>query len=326
MEERAAELLPVPYFHVVFTLPEMIGPLALQNPRAVYGILFQAAAETLLEVAATPRRLGAKIGFLAVLHTWGQNLMHHPHLHCVVPGGGLSPDGSRWIPCREGFFLPVRILSRVFRGKFLSLLRKAYQRGKLRFYGELKPLEEPEHFERWLDATVKTEWVVYAKPPFGGPEQVLKYLARYTHRVAISNDRLIALEDGRVRFHWKDYAARQRPENDDARRGRIHPAISAPRAADRLHEDPSLRLSGQSQSSRDGEPRAQLLDVRPTPPPDDPAQPVVPQVLSADGESDECCPACKQGRMVLVQRLLPERGKGFPVPMHQKLIEPWDTS
>ncbi len=206
LEERAAELLPVPYFHVVFTLPEMIGPLALQNPRAVYGILFQAAAETLLEVAATPRRLGAKIGFLAVLHTWGQNLMHHPHLHCVVPGGGLSPDGSRWIPCREGFFLPVRILSRVFRGKFLSLLRKAYQRGKLRFYGELKPLEEPEHFERWLDATVKTEWVVYAKPPFGGPEQVLKYLARYTHRVAISNDRLIALEDGRVRFHWKDYA------------------------------------------------------------------------------------------------------------------------
>ncbi len=206
LEERTAELLPVPYFHVVFTLPEMIGPLALQNPRAVYGILFQAAAETLLEVAATPRRLGAKIGFLAVLHTWGQNLMHHPHLHCVVPGGGLSPDGSRWIPCREGFFLPVRILSRVFRGKFLSLLRKAYQRGKLRFYGELKPLEEPEHFERWLDATVKTEWVVYAKPPFGGPEQVLKYLARYTHRVAISNDRLIALEDGRVRFHWKDYA------------------------------------------------------------------------------------------------------------------------
>ncbi len=326
MEERAAELLPVPYFHVVFTLPEMIGPLALQNPRAVYGILFQAAAETLLEVAATPRRLGAKIGFLAVLHTWGQNLMHHPHLHCVVPGGGLSPDGSRWIPCREGFFLPVRILSRVFRGKFLSLLRKAYQRGKLRFYGELKPLEEPEHFERWLDATVKTEWVVYAKPPFGGPEQVLKYLARYTHRVAISNDRLIALEDGRVRFHWKDYA------HGNAQKTMTLDAAEFIRRF-LLHVLPTgfmkIRHYGflANRNRREMVSLArELLDVRPTPPPDDPAQPVVPQVLSADGESDECCPACKQGRMVLVQRLLPERGKGFPVPMHQKLIEPWDTS
>jgi hypothetical protein len=206
MEARRAELLPVPYFHVVFTLPTVLGPIALQNPRVVYGLLFRAATETLLQIAADPKHLGAEIGFLAVLHTWGQNLEHHPHVHCVVPGGGPSPDGSRWVACRPGFFLPVRVLRRVFRGKLLSLLRTAFDRGRLAFHGKLRPWADAREFRRRLAASARTEWVVYAKPPFGGPEQVLKYLALYTHRVAISNQRLTALEGDEVKFLWKDYA------------------------------------------------------------------------------------------------------------------------
>jgi Putative transposase/Transposase zinc-binding domain len=205
MEAREAELLPVEYFHVVFTLPAAIGPIALQNPRMVYGLLFRAVAETLRQIAADPKHLGAEIGFLAVLHTWGQNLQHHPHVHCVVPGGGLAPDGARWIPCHPGFFLPVRVLSRVFRGKFLALLRAAFDRGRLLFHGKLAALANLDEFQHRLITSAQTEWVVYAKPPFGGPAQVLKYLARYTHRVAISNHRLTALENGEVTFRWKDY-------------------------------------------------------------------------------------------------------------------------
>ena len=206
MKERAAELLPVEYFHVVFTLPQQVAPLALQNQRLVYGLLFRAASETLLQIAADPKHLGAEIGVLAVLHTWGQNLSHHPHLHCVIPGGGLSPDGSRWISCRAGFFLPVRVLSRLFRGKFMAYLREAFANDELSFYGELMFLSAADHFACWLRQLGKLEWVVYAKRPFGGPEQVLKYLARYTHRVAISNQRLVAFQDGQVTFRWKDYA------------------------------------------------------------------------------------------------------------------------
>jgi hypothetical protein len=206
MQDREAELLPVEYFHLVFTLPAILNPIALQNPRVVYGLLFRAAAETLRQVAADPDRLGAEIGFLAILHTWGQNLQHHPHVHCVVPGGGLSPDASRWIACRPGFFLPVRVLSRVFRGKFLSLLRTAFDRGRLAFHGNLGHPADPAEFQRRLAESARTEWVVHAKPPFGGPRQVLKYLARYTHRVAISNNRLVATEGDQVSFRWKDYA------------------------------------------------------------------------------------------------------------------------
>lgn len=206
LQARAAELLPVPYFHLVFTLPAALGPLILQNPRLLYGLLMQAAAETLLQVAADPRHLGAEIGFLAVLHTWGQNLMHHPHVHCVIPAGGLVGDGKQWIACRKDFFLPVRVLSRVFRGKFIGALKRAQLRGELTFHGGLAELTEPRMFEQLLDQVVRHEWVVYAKRPFGNPAAVLKYLARYTHRVAISNQRLIAFKDGEVSFRWKDYA------------------------------------------------------------------------------------------------------------------------
>jgi ribosomal protein L37AE/L43A len=206
LETQAADLLDTPYFHVVFTLPGALGPIALHNPREVYGLLMRAAAETLLEVAANPIHLGAEVGVLAVLHTWGQTLTLHPHAHCVVTGGGLSLDGSRWVAGRDDFFLPVRVLSRVFRGKFLSGLRAAFRRGRLRFPGESAPPDRSDRFNALLSGVVRTEWVVYAKPPWGGPATVLKYLARYTHKAAISNHRLIDLTDGRVSFRWKDYA------------------------------------------------------------------------------------------------------------------------
>ncbi|MCP3935178.1 MAG: transposase, partial [Actinomycetia bacterium] len=190
LEARARDLLDVEYFHVVFTVPPPIAEIALQNKRALYGILLRASAETLKQIAADPKHLGAAIGFISVLHTWGQNLMHHPHVHCIVPGGGLSPDGTQWISCRPGFFLPVRVLSKVFRGKFLEMVRQAYSKGELQFHGEeLGGLDDPKAFEARLRSTLATDWVVYAKPPFGGPKQVLKYLANYTHRVAISNHR-----------------------------------------------------------------------------------------------------------------------------------------
>jgi hypothetical protein len=214
LQQRQAELLPVPYFHVVFTLPQQVGQLALQNAKQIYTILFRAASQTLLETAAEPRLLGASIGFLAVLHTWGQNLHLHPHLHCVVPGGGISPDGSRWIRCRKSsFFLPVRLLSRRFRKKFLRQLGQAFRYGRLRFSGELRSLADLAVFRTLCEKAARIDWVVHVKPPFGGPQCVLKYLARYTHRVAISNHRLRSLEQGRVAFEWKDYADRGRTKN-----------------------------------------------------------------------------------------------------------------
>ena len=205
LEARRAELLDTAYFHVVFTVPDAIAAIALQNKARVYAILFRATAETLRTIGADPKHLGAELGFLAVLHTWGQTLLHHPHVHCVVPGGGLAPNGARWIPCRPGFFLPVRVLSRLFRGLFLAQLQAAFARGQLHFAGPLEVLQDPVAFAEYLAPLRQVEWVVYAKPPFGGPAQVLEYLGRYTHRVAISNNRLLAIEDGQVRFRWKDY-------------------------------------------------------------------------------------------------------------------------
>jgi hypothetical protein len=190
----------------VFTLPQELSLLALQNKEAVYTLLFRASAETLLEVAADPKQLGAEIGFLSVLHTWGQNLLHHPHVHCVIPAGGLSLNHSRWVHPRPGFFLPVRVLSRVFRGKFIAGLKRLFRSGKLILAGNLKPLAKPKAFFAFLRPLFRKDWVVYAKRPFGGPDHVLHYLARYTHRVAISNHRLIAFENDQVTFRWKDYA------------------------------------------------------------------------------------------------------------------------
>jgi hypothetical protein len=202
---RQAELLPVPYFHVVFTLPAPVAAIAFQNKETVYAILFRTAAETLRRIAADPRHLGAEIGLVAVLHTWGQNLHHHPHVHCVVPGGGPSLDGTRWVACRPGFFLPVRVLSRLFRRLFLEALRAVFEAGGLGFFGDLAALADPDAFACRLRELRQVEWVVYAKPPFGGPAQVLAYLGRYTHRVAIANSRLVSVTDHEVAFRWKDY-------------------------------------------------------------------------------------------------------------------------
>jgi hypothetical protein len=205
LERERAYLLPVPYSHVVFTLPHVLAPLALQNPRVMYGLLFQAVAQTLLEIARNPKHLGAQIGFVAILHTWGQNLLHHPHLHCLVPAGGIALDGSRWISCKKDFFLSVRVLGKRFRGRYLALLERSYREGKLVFHGKLAPLAQPRAFAGLLRQARERNWVVYAKPPFGGPEAALKYLARYTHRIAIANARLLSVDEEAVCFTWKDY-------------------------------------------------------------------------------------------------------------------------
>src|SRR5579863_521700 len=212
LADRQADLLPVPYFHVVFTVPAPIAEIALHNKAVVYGILFAAAAETLRIIATDPRHLGAEIGLVAVLHTWGQNLHHHPHVHCVVPGGGPSADRTRWIGCRPGFFLPVKVLSRLYRRLFLTRLQAAFDAGQLRFFGALANLAGRGVFAAYLRPLRAIPWVVYAKRPFGGPEQVLDYLARYTHRVAIANSRLVTLTDGRVSFLWKDYRHHDKPK------------------------------------------------------------------------------------------------------------------
>jgi len=207
IEQRQTELLDVPYFHVVFTVPEEIAAIAYQNKEVMYDILFQATAETLKTIAADPEHLGAEIGFFAVLHSWGQNLQFHPHLHCVVPGGGLSADGQRWISCRPDFFLPVRVLSHLFRRLFLQSLQHAFDSGKLEFFNALESLRDRHAFVQLVERMKKCDWVVYAKRPFAGPQQVLDYVGRYTHRVAISNNRLLNIENGRVCFEWKDYRA-----------------------------------------------------------------------------------------------------------------------
>jgi hypothetical protein len=211
LHQRQAELLPAEYFHVVFTLPAEIAELALRNQKPLYDLLFRVSAETLLTIARDPQHLGAEIGFFGILHTWGQNLLFHPHVHYVIPGGGIGPDQDRWVACLPGFFLPVRVLSDLFRRRFLKQLRKLFCQGKLQFPGKLAHLQDPAAFNRYLQPLEESDWVVYAKPPHAGPRQVLEYLGRYTHRVAISNHRLLSLQDGQVTFAWKDYRHPQRP-------------------------------------------------------------------------------------------------------------------
>ena len=208
LDARQADLLPVEYYHVVFTLPAPIADIAYQNKAALYGLLFDIAAETLLRIAADPKHLGASIGATLVLHTWGSALTHHPHVHGIVPGGGLAPDGQRWIACRPGFFLPVRVLSRLFRRRFLEELQRLYDQGQLKFFGEHRALANTQAFAAWMAPLRTCEWVVYAKRPFAGPQAVLAYLSRYTHRVAISNSRLLAMDEHGVTFRWKDYRAK----------------------------------------------------------------------------------------------------------------------
>jgi transposase-like protein len=212
LEARQADLLPLDYYHVVFTLPAPISHIAYYNKAVVYGLLFEIAAETLITIAADPKHLGAQVGATLVLHTWGSALTHHPHVHGIVPGGGLSPDGKRWVACKPGFFLSVRVLSRLFRRRFLEALEDAHRAGKLRFFGDNAELADPKSFAMWLAPLRKIEWVVYAKRPFAGPEAVLAYLSRYTHRVAIANSRLMAMDERGVTFKWKDYRDKSNPD------------------------------------------------------------------------------------------------------------------
>jgi hypothetical protein len=305
---REAELLPVPYFHVVFTLPREIGMLSLQNAREIYNILFRAASETLLTIAADPKRLGAAIGFVAVLHTWGQSLHAHPHLHCVVPGGGIGPDGARWVGCRKkSFFLPIGVLSSRFRNLFLTYLKEAFREGKLRFHGEMSRLSRPAAFAALCSRTKRIKWVVFVKPPFGGPEQVLKYLARYTHRVAISNSRILSMADGEVTFLWKDYADSNKTKvmTLDAvefiRRFLLH---ILPAGFVRIRQFGFLA----NRARREKLALCRALLGAPTAPPGSVA------TEQRDRKADEkLCPVCRTGHMILIRLPYTERLAALPL-------------
>jgi Putative transposase/Transposase zinc-binding domain len=291
MEARAGELLPVEYFHVVFTLPDAFNALALANRRVVYGALFDAVAQTLLEVAANPKHLGAKIGFLAILHTWGQNLCLHPHVHCIVPGGGLAPDG-KWVACRAGFFLPVRVLSRVFRGKFIDRLKRAHANRPLHGVADDAALHA------LIGASCASDWVVYAKPPFGGPQQVLKYLARYTHRIAISNRRLLSIDDRTVTFGYKDYAHGNRPRTmtldarEFLRRFLLH---AVPTGFMRIRHFGLLANRFRTAKLK------RCRELLATPAPQHPCDRFH---TNADVDRDRC-PICGQGRMIRIEFIRP---------------------
>jgi hypothetical protein len=314
LEARAEELLPVPYFHVVFTVPQQIAEVAWANKKLVYEILFRAAAQTLLQIARDPRHLGAQIGFLAILHTWTQTLLHHPHIHCVVPGGGLSPDRKRWIGCRNNFFLPVKVLSRLFRGKFLALLDAAAKRGALRFAGSTAALADSRAWTSLLRQMYRKNWIVYAKPPFGSPEQVLKYLARYTHRVAISNRRVVSLTNESVTFRYRDRAHGNaiREMNLDGveflRRFLLH---VLPKAFVRIRHFGLLANRVRETNlaachSLLGATPATQRDPTETPDDDQPA----------------ICPICQTGRLRLIATLAPV----VPFQPHREPLPPPDTS
>lgn len=306
LEDRRAELLSVEYFHVVFTMPQEIAAIAYQNKAVVYDMLFRATAETLRTIAADPKHLGAEIGFIAILHTWGQNLLHHPHLHCVVPGGGLSPDGQRWVACRPGFFLPVRVLSRLFRRLFIAQLHSAFDGGKLRFFHGLAALQDPGTFARYLARAARGEWVVYAKAPFGGPERVLEYLGRYTHRVAIANSRLVEFDNGVVAFQWKDYRHESRRKvmqlqaNEFVRRFLLH---VLPSGFQRIRHYGLL-----ANRTRDAKlARCRRLLNSPAPAPAATEEPAHyrDHYERLTGVSLWDCPLCKQGRMISIETWLP---------------------
>jgi len=302
LEQRRQDLVQVPYFHVVFTLPAELSRIALQNKAKLYGLLFRAAAQTLQEIAADEAHLGAQLGFLVVLHTWGQTLRHHPHLHCVVPGGGISRDETRWVQCADRFFLPVRVLSRLFRGKYLAGLDALWRKGELELHGTLKSLRGQSPWNEMRRALFAKEWVVYAKPPFGGPEQVLKYLARYTHRVAISNKRILSASDGSVSFRWKDYArgntARTMtlPAAEFLRRYLLH---VLPKGFMRIRHYGFL--SNRSREQKLKLVRELLASESPDSKSPDSAHASLP--LAQDRPEPHLCPACEQGNLVIVAEL-----------------------
>jgi hypothetical protein len=306
---RRAELLPIEYFHVVFTLPHALNPLAQGNPRVLYHLLFQAATATLATFGDDPRHLGGELGVIAILHTWGQTLEQHLHLHCVVTGGALTRDGARWLPAKRGFLFPVRALARVFRAKYLAGLRRAFARGTLRFAGSVAGLADPTAFDQFLAALRAHDWVVYAKPPFGGPAQVLEYLGRYTHRVAISNDRLLSVDAGQVRFRWKDYARGSRlktmtlPADEFLRRFLLH---VLPGGFVRIRHFGLLANRGRTVKL--ARCRALLAAVPQAPPA---PEPVAALLLRLTGVDITQCPVCHAGRLRTMAVFRPGQ---IPVP------------
>jgi Putative transposase/Transposase zinc-binding domain len=306
IEDRLTEVLDTQYFHVVFTVPEEIAAIAYQNKRVVYGILFRATAETLRTIGADPKHLGAELGFFAVLHTWGQTLEHHPHLHCVIAGGGLSPDSTRWIPCRNDFFLPVRVLSRLFRRLFLEHLQAAFNRGQLQFFSSLQELQQEQAFSRYLAPLGNAEWVVYAKPPFAGPQQVLDYVGRYTHRVAISNNRLLDIDNGQVSFSWKDYRDnnQQKTMNLSAaefiRRFLLH---VLPQGFQRIRYYGFLSNRYRQQKLAQCRQLLGMTSPEETPRAEQPAPDYRDRYQELTGFSLRNCPLCHQGRMMLLETL-----------------------
>jgi hypothetical protein len=317
LDQRRAELLPIPYFHVVFTLPREIAAIAFQNPVRVYNIFFRATAETLRTIAADPKHLGAEIGFFAILHNWGQTLTVHPHLHCVVTGGGLAPNGTHWIPCRPGFFLPVKVLSRLFRRLFLTSLEQAFDAGDLQFFSSSQPLNERQAFLRYLAPLRKSDWVVYAKPPLAGAQQALEYLGRYTHRVAISNNRLVDIGDGTVSFRWKDYRHHGRQKvmtltaEEFIRRFLLH---IPPKGFHRIRYYGFL---GNRHRAEKITRCRELLAMPPPEPPDAQAKADYrDRYQQLTGISLTQCPVCRQGRMLIIETF--DRDTTSP--------SPWDTS
>jgi Putative transposase/Transposase zinc-binding domain len=303
VEKRTSEVLPTHYFHVVFTIPEQIASIAYQNKDLVYGILFRATAETLSTIAADPKHLGAEIGFFVVLHSWGQNLLFHPHLHCVVPGGGISPEGARWISCRPNFFLPVQVLSSLFRRLFLKYLQEAFDVGKLHFFSSLQALHDRQAFTHHLDLVRHVKWVVYAKPPFAGPQQVVDYVGRYTRRVAISNHRLVDIEDGQVKFNWRDYRDNNQQKtmtltvDEFIRRFLLHILPSG------FHRIRYYGFLGNRHRKEKLERCRQLLGM--APPKESSAEPATPEDYRdryerLTGRSLRECPVCHRGRMITV--------------------------
>jgi len=308
IEARREDLLPIEYFHVVFTLPSELNHLVSMNPQVLYDLLFRSASETLSELAKNPKHLGAKVGMIGILHTWGQNLMDHPHLHWIVTGGGLSSDGSRWISCRKGFFLPVRVLSALFRGKFLSLLKDCFQRGDLVFPANLTHLQDPGDFETFRRQLYHKKWVVYCKPPFNGPNGVLQYLGRYTHRIAISNNRILTIRDGKVSFRWRDYADHNRQKTMTLQAGEFIRRFL-------LHVLPAryvrMRhfglLANRNRKDNIALCRKILGDDKTVTKENDRQETWQEQLLRICGIDVTTCPVCQKGRMFRIELLCPYR-------------------
>jgi hypothetical protein len=313
IEARCEDLLPIQYFHVVFTIPSELNPLVIMNQRVMYNILFRSVSETLMELSNNPKHLGACTGFIGILHTWGQNLMDHPHIHCVVPGGGLSPDRSRWVSCRKGFFIPVRVMSSLFRGKFLDHLKDSFASGDLIFPGGISHLNDPRTFEMFRGLFYHKKWVVYCKPPFDGAEGVLKYLGRYTHRIVISNNRILKVQDGNVSFRWRDYADGDKQKimtlkaDEFIRRFLLHVLP---------HRYVRIRhfglLSNRSRKDNIDLCRELIGSCKTATKEKERPETWQDQLLRICGIDINTCPVCKKGTMVRVEILLPSRCNGPP--------------